>query len=72
MGRGGAIRKGLALVPAQEEWVVALNGDTITAEELSAVANRYRERKALDPSHLATIMLVPMVSPYGPALPRSY
>jgi len=65
LGRGGAIRKGLALVPAKEEWVVALNGDTITAEELSAVVNCYRERKARDPSHLATIMLVPMISPYG-------
>jgi NDP-sugar pyrophosphorylase family protein len=65
LGRGGAIRKGFALVPAKEEWVVALNGDTITAEELSAVVSRYRERKARDPYHLATIMLVPMVSPYG-------
>jgi NDP-sugar pyrophosphorylase family protein len=65
LGRGGAIRKGFALVPAKEEWVVALNGDTITAEELSTLVSRYRERKALDPSHLGTIMLVPMVSPYG-------
>jgi len=65
LGRGGAIRKGLSLVPMEAEWVVALNGDTITAEALSTLVSRYRERKALDPSHLATIMLVPMVSPYG-------
>lgn len=65
LGRGGAIRKGLSLVPEEVESVVVVNGDIITAEELRAVIGRYCQKKAIDPSHLATIMVVPMISPYG-------
>ena len=65
LGRGGAIRRGLSLVPEEVESVVVLNGDIITAEDLSAVVGRHQQRKAINPSHLATIMLVPMVNPYG-------
>lgn len=65
LGRGGAIRKGFPLVPAGEESVVVLNGDIITGEKLSAVVDCHRQKKNPDPSHLATIMVVPMVSPYG-------
>jgi NDP-sugar pyrophosphorylase family protein len=65
LGRGGAIRKGFALLPAEEESAVVLNGDVITHEKLGAVVDRHRQGKNVDPSHLATIMVVPMVSPYG-------
>ena len=65
LGRGGAIRKGFPLVPAAEESVVVLNGDVITREKLGAVMDRHLQRRSADPSHLATIMVVPMVSPYG-------
>jgi NDP-sugar pyrophosphorylase family protein len=65
LGRGGAIRKGFSLLPAGEESVVVLNGDVITREKLGAVVDRHRQKRNADPSHLATIMVVPMVSPYG-------
>ncbi len=65
LGRGGAIRKGLPLVPEAERTVVVLNGDIITAERLETLLDRHREKKAASQSHLATIMVVPMVSPYG-------
>ena len=65
LGRGGAIRKGFPLVPEAEHTVVVLNGDIVTAERLEVLLDRHREKKAANPSHLATIMVVPMVSPYG-------
>ncbi len=65
LGRGGAIRKGFPLVPETDETVVVLNGDVITFEDLGAILGRHRAKKASNPAHLATIMVVPMVSPYG-------
>jgi NDP-sugar pyrophosphorylase family protein len=65
LGRGGAIRQALPLVPEADELVVALNGDIVTNEELGALLERHRQKRAVNSSHLATIMVVPMVSPYG-------
>jgi NDP-sugar pyrophosphorylase family protein len=65
LGRGGAIKLGLSKVPEEVDWVMVLNGDTITAEPPGAILGHYRSRKAVNPDHLATIMVVPMVSPYG-------
>ena len=65
LGRGGAIKKGYALVPPDEETVVVLNGDIITDERLDSILARHRERKSRDASLLATLLVVPMVSPYG-------
>jgi NDP-sugar pyrophosphorylase family protein len=65
LGRGGAIKKGCSMLPPGEETVVVLNGDIVTDEPLTAILTRHRERKALDASHLATLLVVPMVSPYG-------
>jgi NDP-sugar pyrophosphorylase family protein len=65
LGRGGAIRRGLAQVPEDEESVMVLNGDVITAEAPAAILGHYQRKKASNPAHLATIMVVPMVSPYG-------
>ncbi len=65
MGRGGAIRKGFPLVPDTDETVMVLNGDVITFEDLGAILSRHRAKKESNPAHLATIMVVPMVSPYG-------
>ena len=65
LGRGGAIRKGLVLVPETEQSVVALNGDVVTRQGLEPILGRHREKMRANPSHLATIMVVPMVSPYG-------
>ena len=65
LGRGGAIKMGFPLVAEEEDTVVVLNGDVITEEDFSSLARRYRESKALNPEHRATIMVVPFVSPYG-------
>lgn len=65
LGRGGAIKKGYPLVPPEEETVAVLNGDVITNETLDALAADHRERKSADPAHLATLLVVPMVSPFG-------
>ena len=65
LGRGGAIRKGMSLVPETEQTMVVLNGDVITRQSLEALLQRHRACKDADPGHLATIMITPMVSPYG-------
>jgi len=65
LGRGGAIKKGFPKVPETEETVAVLNGDIITTETLDNLAARHRERRLADRSHMATIMVVPMISPYG-------
>ena len=65
LGRGGAIRQGIPLVPENEETLLVLNGDTITDQRLESLMDQHREKKDANPSHLATLMVVPMVSPYG-------
>ena len=65
LGRGGAIRKGMALVPEGENCVVATNGDIITAENPEAIVEQFRRTRRADPGHQATIMVVPLRSPYG-------
>jgi NDP-sugar pyrophosphorylase family protein len=65
LGRGGAIKAGFPMVPGTENIVAVLNGDVITAETLANLSGQHQERKAANKSHLATIMVVPMVSPYG-------
>ena len=65
LGRGGAIKKGLGLVPRDEEYVIATNGDVISAENPGALVERYLASRAANPDHQATIMVVPFTSPYG-------
>jgi len=65
LGRGGAIKQGFALVPEEEDSVLVLNGDIITAQPPGAVLQTYRHSKSSNLAHRATIMVVPMVSPYG-------
>ena len=65
LGRGGAIRQGIPLVPEDEEKLLVLNGDIITDQSLGPLIDLHREKKDANPSHLATLMVVPMVSPYG-------
>lgn len=65
LGRGGAIRKGISCVPETERSFIITNGDIITAEPISVLTDSFEEKVKLDPSHLATIMVVPFVSPYG-------
>ena len=65
LGRGGAIRHGFRLVPEEEETLLVLNGDIITDQSLKSLMDRHREKKDIDPTYLATLMVVPMISPYG-------
>lgn len=70
LGRGGAIRLGMNHVPEDEDTVFVLNGDIITGQDPKAVMgyhNGKREAVRADgrPPLLATIMVVPMLSPYG-------
>ncbi len=65
LGRGGAIRRGMSLVPETHQTTVALNGDVITQESLETLLVRHQACKDANPEHLATIMVTPMVSPYG-------
>ena len=60
LGRGGAVRKGLSLVPAEEPYVLVANGDNVTNERLSRLLELHQERNAL-----ATLMLVPFQTQVG-------
>ena len=65
LGRGGAIRKGMGLVPPEEDQVVVANGDIITAESLQSILQEHRRKREAYEGFLATIMVVPFHSPYG-------
>ena len=65
LGRGGAIRLGLNHVPEAEDTVIVLNGDIITEQHPRPVLEHHLARRQASPDHLATIMVVPMISPYG-------
>jgi len=65
LGRGGAIRKGISLVPRRERQVVVTNGDVITAESLGDLVDRFRRNQETNPDHQATIMVVPFPNTYG-------
>ena len=45
--------------------MVVLNGDTITFEDPLALLQRHYAKVECNPAHLATIMVVPTVIPYG-------
>ena len=60
LGRGGAVRKGLSMVPADEPYVLVANGDILTNQPFSGLVELHERRSAL-----ATMMLVPFQSPFG-------
>ncbi|MFP6678785.1 MAG: nucleotidyltransferase family protein [Dehalococcoidia bacterium] len=60
LGRGGAIRKGLSLVPDNEEVVLISNGDTLTNLDLSLLLYIHEKRHAT-----ATLMLARHPSQFG-------
>ena len=45
--------------------IIATNGDVITDASLPDLLADYRARKQRNPAHLASILTVPMISPYG-------
>lgn len=60
LGRGGAVRKGLELVPDSEELVIVTNGDNVTTQSLTELVNLHKKKRVT-----ATMMLVPFPSQYG-------
>ena len=60
LGRGGAVRRGLALVPQDEPYVLVTNGDIVTNERVSRLLELHEARDAV-----ATLMLVPFQSQVG-------
>ncbi len=65
LGRGGALRQGLASVPHDDRPVIATNGDVITDASLADLIADYHYRRRVNPAHCATILTAPMTSPYG-------
>ncbi len=65
LGRGGALRAGFEMLGNIDGPVFATNGDVITAANPATLLNDYNERINLNASHVASILTVPMVSPYG-------
>ena len=64
LGRGGAIKRGLGLIP-DEESVFVLNGDIISDHPAEDIVRHYKSMKQNNANHMATIMAVPLMSPYG-------
>lgn len=60
LGRGGALRQGSSLIPADETDVIACNGDILTDQALEPMLSYHRDQGAS-----ATVMLAPLRSPYG-------
>ena len=65
LGRGGALRQGMALLPPGDAPVIATNGDIVTDASLAELLADYEARRIANPAHLASILTVPMTSPYG-------
>ena len=60
LGRGGALRRGLGMVPDTQKTVLALNGDVLTTQEIGPLVELHQNSGAL-----ATVMLTPYPSAYG-------
>jgi len=60
LGRGGAIKKGLSLVPADAKNVLVVNGDVITNQPIAPIAELHEKSNAI-----GTMMLVPYPSQFG-------
>ena len=60
LGRDGAVRKGLGLVPSDAGHVIVTNGDNLTSLRLEELVNLHTARHAV-----ATMMLTPFQSQYG-------
>ncbi len=60
LGRGGAIRQGMFLIPEDEDLVLVANGDILTDQSLDPIFALHEEKSAM-----ATMMLIPYPSQYG-------
>ena len=60
LGRGGALKQGLSMVPANAKNVLVANGDVITNQPLEPIAELHENSGSM-----GTMMLVPYPSQYG-------
>ena len=60
LGRGGALKKGLSLVPADAKNVLVANGDVLTNHPIAPIAELHEKTNAM-----GTMMLVPYPSQFG-------
>ena len=60
LGRGGAIRKGLSMVPQDETPILVTNGDNVTDLDLNRLFERHASSRAM-----ATLMLTRYLSQFG-------
>ncbi len=60
LGRGGALKQGLSMVPANAKNVLVANGDVITNQPLEPIAELHENSGSM-----GTMMLVPYSSQYG-------
>jgi NDP-sugar pyrophosphorylase family protein len=60
LGRGGAFKMGFRQVPDGEPFVIGVNGDNFNTQSLAPLVRSHRRSGAA-----ATVMLVPLASPYG-------
>ena len=63
LGRGGAVKQGIGLVPRSVEDVIVVNGDVLSDQSLAPLIQQRREHGAA-----ATITLIPYVSSFGVVL----
>ena len=60
LGRGGALKQGLSLVPTDAKNVLVVNGDIITNQPIAPIAELHEKSNAT-----GTMMLVPYPSQFG-------
>ena len=60
LGRGGAIRRGMAMLPREERTVLVTNGDNVTDLDLNHLKDRHKTTGAL-----ASVMLTRYPSQFG-------
>ncbi len=63
LGRGGAVKQGMGLVPRDVEDVIVINGDVLSDQSLAPLIRQRREHGAG-----AAITLIPYVSSFGVVL----
>ncbi len=60
LGRGGGIKKAMQKLPEDWENVIITNGDNLWKLDLRGLIRKHEEKKAI-----ATVVVVPLKSPYG-------
>lgn len=63
LGRGGAVKQGMCLVPQDVDDVIVVNGDVLTDQPLAPLVQMKREH-----GPMAAITLIPYVSQFGVVL----